>query len=62
MMANTSTSRLDEQRPRDESARGSVGLMLGFAGAAAVVFFLILVAIGLAFYLIFAYEAYRYSY
>jgi hypothetical protein len=60
MKTDVSTPRIRETRPQGESARGSVGLMLGFAGAATVLFFLILVAIGLAFYLIFAYEAYRY--
>jgi hypothetical protein len=62
MRTDVSTPRIRDVQSQREPARGSVGLMLGFAGAAAVVFFLILVAVGLTFYLIFAYEAYRYSY
>ena len=61
MKTDVSTPRAYETRRQGEPARGSVWLMLGFAGAAAAVFFLILVAVGLAFYIIFAYEAYRYS-
>jgi hypothetical protein len=60
MKTDVSTARVYEVQPRGESARGSVWLMLGFAGAAAAIFFLVLVAVGFVFYLIFAYEAYRY--
>ncbi|HEX8149286.1 MAG TPA: hypothetical protein VF591_19040 [Pyrinomonadaceae bacterium] len=60
MRTDSSPSRLaDGSRAQ---GKGSVGLMLGFAGAAMAVFFLLLVAIGLAFlvYMLFVLKLYYY--
>jgi hypothetical protein len=47
MRTDSSASRLDARRREEDAASGR--LMLGFAGAAVAVFFLLLGAIGLAF-------------
>jgi hypothetical protein len=58
--SHTPPARSDRSPRAREPERGSVWLMLGFAGAATAVFFVVLGLIGLAFLAYMCYLAYSY--
>lgn len=58
MRKDSSPSRLNESAR--ETAKGSVGMMLGFVGGTLGVFFLILGAVGLLLFSFFMYELFFY--